>query len=431
MMRPRCCSLQVRLTHDPWEIAHARLASNWSPFLWERHTRYSWARVIITSCQSSSSPSPASDYNSSYEVHYIYRSAKSLHSPHTPGPRYILEPVFIFPSSSLKKQSAWTKPKFLSFFRLRVHPSCIKRKFRSISSFHITSHYIQTQTRILPIASVVCEVFWNQGRQKKRKISPKKRKKKGLLRAEIMETAEPVSYDFHGVGAFPHRRAMDSPLYPYYSHPTSASYLTPFHAPNPPSYHFGSLNHQQSHPYHYVVASQPPLGSSRLTEQPPLLPEIRPAKNAISQVGKPETSLSSHLAGLHKGSSSEKKDGPSAEFSTEVDVLMKAIQAKPSTSSSPVQQSLPPLQQLAPPGYPSYSMSPPQCLLTNEGQLSRSGKKRKYTCTLPNCGKSFAQKTHLDIHTRAHTGDKPFVSKSCNLSPFPSRSETALVLLSG
>lgn len=179
-MRPRCCSLQVRLTHDPWEIAHARLASNWSPFLWERHTRYSWARVIITSCQSSSSPSPASDYNSSYEVHYIYRSAKSLHSPHTPGPRYILEPVFIFPSSSLKKQSAWTKPKFLSFFRLRVHPSCIKRKFRSISSFHITSHYIQTQTRILPIASVVCEVFWNQGRQKKRKISPKKRKKKRI-----------------------------------------------------------------------------------------------------------------------------------------------------------------------------------------------------------------------------------------------------------
>ncbi|KAK5787506.1 hypothetical protein VI817_010003 [Penicillium citrinum] len=228
-----------------------------------------------------------------------------------------------------------------------------------------------------------------------------------------METAEPVSYDFHGVGAFPHRRAMDSPLYPYYSHPTSASYLTPFHAPNPPSYHFGSLNHQQSHPYHYVVASQPPLGSSRLTEQPPLLPEIRPAKNAISQVGKPETSLSSHLAGLHKGSSSEKKDGPSAEFSTEVDVLMKAIQAKPSTSSSPVQQSLPPLQQLAPPGYPSYSMSPPQCLLSNEGQLSRSGKKRKYTCTLPNCGKSFAQKTHLDIHTRAHTGDKPFNSQIC------------------
>lgn len=26
------------------------------------------------------------------------------------------------------------------------------------------------------------------------------------------------------------------------------------------------------------------------------------------------------------------------------------------------------------------------------------------------CNKSFYQKTHLDIHVRAHTGDKPFVS---------------------
>lgn len=231
-----------------------------------------------------------------------------------------------------------------------------------------------------------------------------------------METAEPVSYEFpgHGVGAFSHRRAMDSPLFPYYSHPTTASYSLPYQTPTAAPYNFGSFSqqhqqqqqHQHSHPYQYFVTSQPPL--SRLAEQPPSLPTIRPAKNAISQVGKSEIGLPFHSAGLHKGAQ-DKKDGPSPEFSTEVDVLMKAIQAKPS-NSSPVQQSLPPLQQLAPPGYPSYAMSPPQCLLTNEGQLSRSGKKRKYTCTLPDCGKSFAQKTHLDIHTRAHTGDKPFVS---------------------
>jgi uncharacterized Zn-finger protein len=46
-----------------------------------------------------------------------------------------------------------------------------------------------------------------------------------------------------------------------------------------------------------------------------------------------------------------------------------------------------------------------------EELASRPGKKRKYVCRLPNCGKSFAQKTHLDIHMRAHTGDKPFVCK--------------------
>ena len=35
--------------------------------------------------------------------------------------------------------------------------------------------------------------------------------------------------------------------------------------------------------------------------------------------------------------------------------------------------------------------------------------KKRYECTVVGCGKSFFQKTHLDIHSRAHTGDKPFV----------------------
>ncbi|KAJ5099150.1 hypothetical protein N7532_006151 [Penicillium argentinense] len=233
-----------------------------------------------------------------------------------------------------------------------------------------------------------------------------------------METAEPVSYEFpgHAVGAFAHRRTMDAPLYPYYSHPTTASYSgLPYQTPTSAPYGLGSLS-QQSHPYQYFVGSQPPLTSStRLTtEQPPSLPEIRPAKNAISQVAKtPDHSLPSPVAGFQKGNygSQEKKEGPGVDFSTDVDVLMKAIQAKPPGSgSSPIpQHSLPPLQHVAPPGYSNYVMSPPQCLLNDEGQVSRSGKKKKYTCQLPNCGKSFAQKTHLDIHTRAHTGDKPFV----------------------
>jgi hypothetical protein len=40
----------------------------------------------------------------------------------------------------------------------------------------------------------------------------------------------------------------------------------------------------------------------------------------------------------------------------------------------------------------------------------RSNKKR-YICTIDNCLKSFYQKTHLDIHERSHTGDKPYVSR--------------------
>ncbi|KAL9078087.1 MAG: hypothetical protein Q9157_002998 [Trypethelium eluteriae] len=34
--------------------------------------------------------------------------------------------------------------------------------------------------------------------------------------------------------------------------------------------------------------------------------------------------------------------------------------------------------------------------------------KKRYQCTMPDCDKSFYQKTHLEIHIRAHTGVKPF-----------------------
>lgn len=224
-----------------------------------------------------------------------------------------------------------------------------------------------------------------------------------------METAEPVPFDFHGhpVGAFAHRRPMDAPLYSYYSHPNTPSFSLPYQAPTSAAYNYGSLT--QPTPYHYLVG-QPLSSPARLApEQSHSLPDIRPAKNAISQVVKVE-----HAASPRSGGPAVSTDSPGKEqdiesdFSTGVDVLMKAIQARP--GSSPVQQSLPPLQHLPPPGYHSYPVTPPRCMMTNEGQLSRSGRKRKYTCYVPDCGKSFAQKTHLDIHTRAHTGDKPFVS---------------------
>ncbi|KAF2768405.1 hypothetical protein EJ03DRAFT_328252 [Teratosphaeria nubilosa] len=76
-------------------------------------------------------------------------------------------------------------------------------------------------------------------------------------------------------------------------------------------------------------------------------------------------------------------------FSTDIDVLMRAIQSKSDSSSN--QRPCP--QKAA--------------RITSPESKSR----KRYHCSMPDCGKSFYQKTHLEIHTRAHTGVKPFVCK--------------------
>ncbi|KAF2720565.1 hypothetical protein K431DRAFT_226143 [Polychaeton citri CBS 116435] len=75
-------------------------------------------------------------------------------------------------------------------------------------------------------------------------------------------------------------------------------------------------------------------------------------------------------------------------FSTDIDTLMRAIQSK---SQAPEQEQL---EQPKPIEVPSPSKA-----------------KKRYHCEVPGCGKAFYQKTHLEIHTRAHTGVKPFVCK--------------------
>lgn len=226
------------------------------------------------------------------------------------------------------------------------------------------------------------------------------------------------------------------PPAPTHPHPSSAYQ---------PQFLMASHQQQPLHPQPVRLSREPP---------PPLqgIPDIRPAKNAINHVPKDPLAATKAIPGsgaspLSSPSQSGSQDKSNeVDFSTEVDVLMKAIQSKASSeTTTPIQtpQSLPSLQQLthgnggnvfAPPSTAAYTpanlrysimdmgTAPAPTTATakaptmggvstmNEDTLSRSGKKRKYTCTLLHCGKSFAQKTHLDIHMRAHTGDKPFVS---------------------
>lgn len=80
-------------------------------------------------------------------------------------------------------------------------------------------------------------------------------------------------------------------------------------------------------------------------------------------------------------------------FSTDIDTLMRAIQSKQSPKREQKHN-------------PTCSASSPISL---SPQKPRS--KKRYQCAIPGCDKAFHQKTHLDIHTRAHTGVKPFLCK--------------------
>lgn len=153
------------------------------------------------------------------------------------------------------------------------------------------------------------------------------------------------------------------------------------------------------------------------------LPTVRDARNAMSipertPIVKCEASSpvqpsqifpdSTYHDEYKGGSSPDGRDSQSGiNFSTDVDTLMRAIQAKSSAAQRPQQPKVHHHHQ------PSIApIVDTHATVKEEEPKPNQKPKKRYQCSMPDCHKSFYQKTHLEIHTRAHTGVKPFVSHS-------------------
>lgn len=100
-----------------------------------------------------------------------------------------------------------------------------------------------------------------------------------------------------------------------------------------------------------------------------------------------------------------------SSFITDVDTLVRTIQTKAKSKPKSLQETASQFsvtKQTAI-SYNGIDESIMGMSSVDSGQTVAKNK-NKYQCDIASCAKSFFQKTHLDIHMRAHTGYKPFVS---------------------
>lgn len=152
------------------------------------------------------------------------------------------------------------------------------------------------------------------------------------------------------------------------------------------------------------------------------IPEVKEARNAVLSIGysptiKAEDGSPAKDASAFRNISAHGSPSPVAgqgmKLGTDVDTLMRAIQTKSANRPQRARISLA--------HHSSWRRSSNSDGLTKRNSTGsepdRSGQasRKKYQCTMPACAKMFFQKTHLEIHIRAHTGHKPFVRDTCSI----------------
>ncbi|CAM1508306.1 Fc.00g051540.m01.CDS01 [Cosmosporella sp. VM-42] len=248
----------------------------------------------------------------------------------------------------------------------------------------------------------------------------------------MMEAPSMLPFDSRTSTSAPLQRPVMAPHYmvagSYSSSPMTSLTAPQYHAPT--TYHFGGYHAGPPTPPHVfkqefhdrrIMSHENdngrglayPRDTKHFYED-----QVHSPARSDSQVSTAR-SISSNPSVTAKTITSNETINPEDQvnFDTEVDELMKAIQRKAENAMNAGQQ--PPTPGMSPVSevgldQASQISSGLTTPVQGEAKLSR----KRYVCNGPNCNKSFTQKTHLDIHRRTHTGDKPYICDfaGCNLT---------------
>ena len=158
---------------------------------------------------------------------------------------------------------------------------------------------------------------------------------------------------------------------------------------------------------HHILSSPTPMSPTMTMPHQAIYGGLPGNPNDQLHLGKEPIDPARPSARAYDNQIEASRISASANGRTGVDTLMSAIQGRNSdmASTNPLRLSL-----------------NEDSFVSSHGRASAESKeipstfssraRKKYPCHVSSCGKRFFQKTHLEIHMRAHTGYKPFVRQA-------------------